>query len=133
MDIDNITSSVGYCGLICELCHLSDKCDGCRSNKNCCGRHLSESGCYQYNCCIDKKINGCWECEDSPCDMDMFSNTHDIRLRAFICCAREEGIKKLVEYVVKNQENGILYGHNKDYDNLENEEVVLKLLRTGKK
>jgi len=63
----------------------------------------------------------------------MFSNSHDIRLRAFARCAKEEGLEKLAEYVLRNQQNGILYGHNKDYDNLGSEEAVLKLLRTGQK
>ena len=63
----------------------------------------------------------------------MFSNTHDIRLRAFVRCIKEEGAEKLAEYLIRNQGNGILYGHNKDYDNLKNEEIVLKLLRTGQK
>ena len=63
----------------------------------------------------------------------MFSNTHDIRLRAFVRCIKEEGATKLSEYLIRNQQNGIFYGHNKDYDNLENEEIVLKLLRTGQK
>ena len=133
MDINEVSESIGYCGLVCKLCHLADKCDGCKSNKNCCGKHLSEKGCYQYNCCLDKNINGCWECEDFPCDEDMFSNTHDIRLRAFVRCIKEEGAEKLAEYLIRNQGNGILYGHNKDYDNLENEESVLKLLRIGQK
>jgi hypothetical protein len=133
MDINVVSNSIGYCGLICKLCHLADKCDGCKSDKNCCGRHLSEIGCYQYNCCVDKKINGCWECEDFPCGEDMFSDSHDIRLHAFVRCAKEEGIEKLAEYVLVNQEKGIKYGHQKDYDGLNSEEEVLKLLKTGEK
>jgi hypothetical protein len=63
----------------------------------------------------------------------MFSNTHDTRLRAFVRCIKEEGTTKLAEYLIINQQNDILYGHNKDYDNLKNEEIVLKLLRTGQR
>jgi hypothetical protein len=63
----------------------------------------------------------------------MFSDSHDIRLRAFVRCAKEEGVEKLAEYVLKNQQNGICYGHQRDYDGLGSEEAVLKLLRTGKK
>jgi hypothetical protein len=63
----------------------------------------------------------------------MFSNSHDIRLRAFVRCAKEEGVGKLAEYVLVNQQKGILYGHQKDYDGLASEETVLSLLRTGKK
>lgn len=133
MLVKEVSESIGYCGLVCKYCHLSDRCSGCKSENNCCGRHLSAGGCYQYNCCVSKGINGCWECSDSPCDRDMFSHNHDIRLRAFIRCAREEGIERLAEYVVTNQKNGIMYGYQKDYDGLESEEAVLRLLRTGKK
>lgn len=133
MDTSEVSNSIGFCGLVCKLCHLADKCDGCKSDHNCCGRHLSESGCYQYNCCVEKNLNGCWECKDFPCGKDMFSDSHDIRLRAFVRCAKEEGIEKLAEYIIINQQNGILYGYNKDYDNLGSEDIVLKLLRTGQK
>jgi hypothetical protein len=133
VDIKEISKNIAYCGLVCSFCHLSDKCDGCKSDKNCCGKHLREEGCYQYNCCVEKEINGCWECGDFPCGEDMFSDSHDIRLQAFVRCAKEEGIEKLAEYVIRNQQNGILYGHNKDYDNLGSEENVMHLLKTGQK
>ena len=37
----------------------------------------------------------------------------------------------LAKYVLINQQKGILYGYQKDYDGLASEEMVLKLLRTG--
>lgn len=37
---------------------------------------------------------------------------------------RKKGTTKFAEYLIRNNQNGILYGHNKDYDNLENEEMV---------
>ena len=132
LTVDEIAASIGYCGLVCKLCHLSDKCSGCKSEHNCCGRHLSGSGCYQYNCCVNKGIEGCWECEDFPCAEDMFSDSHDVRLRAFIRCAKEEGIEQLAEYVLVNSQKGIRYGHKKDYDGLGSEEAVLSLLRSNK-
>ena len=131
MSIQAVIDSIGYCGLVCKLCHLANECDGCKSSNNCCGKHLSETGCFQYNCCVSKGISGCWECNDFPCDEDMFSDSHDVRLRAFVRCAKEDGIAKLAEYIVTNQQKGIMYGHNKDYDNLDSEETVLRLLRTG--
>jgi len=128
-----VAKNIGYCGLVCSFCHLKDACDGCKSGKNCCGRYLSEDGCYQYNCCVEKGLEGCWECDDFCCGKEMFSESHDIRLRAFVRCAKEEGVEKLAEYVLRNQQKGIKYGHNKDYDGLGSEEVVLKFLRTGQK
>lgn len=130
--VEEVAENIGYCGLICAFCHEADQCGGCKSRANCCGRHLSEKGCYQYTCCLSKGINGCWECETAPCENDMFSKDHDIRNRAFIKCAKEEGIRKLAEYVCQNQMNGIRYGWNKDYDNLGSEDAVLDLLHKGR-
>jgi hypothetical protein len=131
MDVKEIVKNMGYCGLVCSLCHEADHCDGCKSENNCCGRHLSEEGCYHYKCCVNKGINGCWECEEGPCEKDMFSEHHDIRNRTFVKVARMEGIEKLAEYVLKNQMDGIHYGWNRDYDNLNSEEEVIDLLHNG--
>lgn len=131
VNVKELVKKIGYCGLVCSLCHESEQCAGCKSNNNCCGRHLSDQGCYQYDCSIKKGVNGCWECEQGPCDKDMFSENHDIRNRAFIKVARNEGVEILAEYVLKNQQNGILYGWKKDYDNLGEESAVIDLLHNG--
>lgn len=131
MNSKHIAQGIGYCGLICALCHEVDTCAGCKSDNNCCGRHVSSEGCFQFNCCVKKGINGCWECTDGPCERDMFSEHHDVRNRTFVKVAKEEGIEKLAEYVVENQKKGILYGWNKHYDNLGCEEAVVDLLHNG--
>ena len=131
MNIKEIANSIGYCGLICQFCHEADHCEGCKSNHNCCGRYLSEQGCFQYNCCINKGINGCWECSEGPCTEDMFNAHHDMRNRTFVKVAKAEGIDKLAQYVLENQNSGILYGWQKDYDNLESEEAIIDLLHNG--
>ena len=113
------------------MCHEVDKCAGCKSENNCCGRHLSKEGCFQYNCCVGKDLNGCWECDDGPCDKDMFSEDHDVRNRTFVKVAKNEGIEILAEYILKNEDDGISYGWNKNYDNLENEYAVMDLLHNG--
>lgn len=64
-------------------------------------------------------------------NLQKFNYQHDIRNRTFIKCAKQDGIEKLAEYVLKNQENGIIYGWNKDYDNLDSEEAVLGILYNG--
>lgn len=133
MNVKEVVSNVGYCGLICSLCHESDHCNGCKSNHNCCGRHLNKEGCFQYRCCAEKNIDGCWQCEIAPCTLDMFSEHHDIRNRVFIKIAKAEGIEKLVEYVLTNHKLGVQYGWNKDYDNLKSEEEVISLLHKSRK
>lgn len=61
----------------------------------------------------------------------MFSDTHNLRIRAFVRCIKEEGKDKLIDYIIENDKKGIKYGYRKDYDLKNSEEEVLKLLRTG--
>ncbi|HBF39637.1 MAG TPA: hypothetical protein DDW50_20265 [Firmicutes bacterium] len=134
MTVEEIALSIGYCGLVCKMCGL---CAGCKSENNCCEKQRSPEGCYHYHCCIQKGLNGCWECGEFPCDQDMFSVDKDIRLKAFVRCAREDGVGMLAEYLKRNAGNGMEYhignGLRGDYDGLTSEAEVLRLLRTGKK
>ena len=137
MNVEQIKNSIAYCGLICFLCSFDGSCD-CKKDNHC-GKKASPEGCFQYNCCIEKGLNGCWECSNAPCDKDMFSpiEAKQIsarrKLRAFIACIKEDGIEKFFQYIVNNTEKGIVYHRNGvygDYD-LETEEKILCLLRTG--
>lgn len=126
--ISQIADSIAYCGLVCKLCHFADNCDGCRSENNCCGLRNTAEGCYQYNCCTEKGIDGCWECDIAPCNKEMFSESHDVRLRAFIQYIKANGKDKLAERLYFNMQNGIYYGHGKDYDGLGSIDAVIKKL-----
>ncbi len=131
MTADRIRDSISYCGLICCLCSTDGSCS-CKSNNHC-GKKSSPEGCYQYTCCTEKGLNGCWECEDFSCDKDMFNEEH-LRLITFVKCIKEDGIQKFAEYILRNYENGVAYhknGHTGDYD-LDSEEQILQLLRYGK-
>ena len=121
-------NSVAYCGLICSFCSTDGRCS-CKTDNHC-GKRLSSEGCYQYNCCTSKGINGCWECADSPCGKDMLA-IDKIKMRAFVRCIKEEGIHKFIEYLEQNEKDGIVYhrtGVIGDYD-LSSESDVLNLLR----
>ena len=130
MDKEKIIESIAYCGLICNLCHLADECEGCRSENNKCGKHLSEAGCFQRSCCIKKKIDGCWDCDEFPCDKDMYSDRHDPKVKAFARCIREDGIEQFAEFVIKNSKEGLYIRLQGDYD-FKTESEVLTLLRNG--
>lgn len=139
MNIEQIANSVAYCGLICSLCRDDVECN-CKTDNHC-GKRLSKEGCFQFDCCVRKGINGCWECSEAPCDKDMFSPNKTERissrtkLRAFITCIKEDGIDNFAKYISNNAKNGIIYHRNGiygDYD-LKTEEDILQLLRTGEK
>jgi hypothetical protein len=130
---DELARTIAPCGLICGLCGEAPNCKGCRDDGGC----ARAAECFQRKCCSDKEIKGCWKCADFPCGKDMFSPERDVRLQAFVRCAKEDGLKSLAAYVLRNQENGVLYhkdkrNHTGDYDGLGSEEAVLKLLREGK-
>ena len=123
--------SIAYCGLICDLCTSNGTCN-CKSENNC-GKRLSPQGCYQYTCCTEKGINGCWECKESPCGVDMLA-PNMIKIRAFVKCIKEDGIDKFISYIQENKKRGIVYhrtGVIGDYD-LATEDAVLLLLRRTK-
>ncbi len=125
-----ISERVAYCGLVCGLCDPCGNCS-CKSSNHCGKQQI---GCYQFNCCTAKGIDGCWECGDAPCGIDMLA-PNKIKLRAFIRYIKEVGLEEFYQILGKNQQNGILYhrsGILGDYD-LESEEAVLKLLRQSNK
>lgn len=128
--VSQIANSIACCGLVCGLCHLADHCDGCKNEKNCCGCRTNAEGCYQYACCKEKGIDGCWKCEIGPCDKGMFSENHDIRNRAFIKYSKENGKDKLAERLYSNMQKGIYYGYGKDYDGLGSVEAVIAKLES---
>jgi hypothetical protein len=125
------SDSIAYCGLICDFCDENAGCS-CKSENNC-GKRLSKEGCYQYTCCTEKKISGCWECADFPCGKDMMA-IHRIKNRAFVKCIKEDGLERFIGYLKTNKENGVVYhrtGVIGDYD-LTTEDEVLEMLRFGK-
>lgn len=129
---DRITAEyeTGYCGLACGFCQPDGSCR-CKA-ENHCGKRLSPQGCHQYDCCVEKGLNGCWECEQAPCGIDMLA-PDKIKLRAFIRCIREDGLAQFAQYLQTNERNGVVYHRNGitgDYD-LESEERILQLLRAG--
>lgn len=130
---NEIAVTIAPCGLICGLCGEYSHCKGCRDDSGC----ERAAVCYQRKCCAEKGLKGCWKCPDFPCGQDMFSPEHDIRLKAFVHCAKEDGLKSLAGYILRNQVHGILYhrdkqNHTGDYDGLSHEDEVLELLRKGK-
>lgn len=127
INVEEIRESIAFCGLVCKLCNegVSGLCKGCRQKHDQCSIKV---------CCHGKNLDGCWECKEFPCEEGMFMNS---KIKAFIQCAKDEGLNKLAEYLKKNNDNGIYY-HNKDdsqgdYDNLDDLDKVLCLLKKGSK
>ena len=118
---------IGYCGLACVLCGYDDNCLGCKA------RIAAGHDCSAGKCAVDMNASGCHACpEYDTCQEGM---PHGKRSRVFNRYAREFGEQELIYHLRVNYENGITY-HTPDkspgdYDKLETEEEIYRLLRYG--
>ena len=124
-----LAESVAYCGLICRLCFLADKCDGCKTDINLCEKNCSDEGCFNRNCCEAKGIKGCYECSELySCTQGIFSLGDMSKIKAFSICIHEDGMEFFINSVVSNMKKGLSVEKGKDYDGKKIDEV-LKMLR----
>ncbi len=129
IDQSELTKSVAFCGLICRLCFMADKCDGCKTDNNLCEKNCSDEGCFNRSCCESKGLKGCYECaEIYACTRGIFSLGDMSKIKAFSICIREDGIESFASSVVANIKKGISVEKGKDYDGKSIDEV-LKMLR----
>ena len=127
-----LSDSIAYCGLICKLCFLANKCSGCKTKCNICDNNLSDAGCYQKECCTKREISGCWECKElSKCNKGMYSPKNSEKVKAFALYIQKNNKDKFIEAILKNINNGFNIKKGKDYDNLDIK-TIHKLLDTGK-
>ena len=123
----DINKKIGSCGLACMLCSekLKGNCEGCMTTK--------ATDCSIKSCCIRLGLIGCYECDEFPCEKDMFRNK---RVSAFVKCAKDLGVENLVTHLQRNTEDGIKYhtedGAKGDYDILENEDDIINLIKRGR-
>ena len=111
-DTDNqagteLTSTVAYCGLVCGVCRnaVEKRCAGCRNgggNKN----------CYQKKCCVEKGLDGCWQCEEFPCDNGFFADSN--KMWRGLCvgsaqCIQDYGLEGYVDRMVSRLGNDVDY------------------------
>lgn len=118
---------LAYCGLACILCSERGNCLGCKSGG--CKEH---EWCKNYNCCREKGINGCWECDEFPCNEGMLKK---MKIRAFARFAKEYGEAELIRCLLRNKSNGIVYHyegqHVGEYDQCENENEIIQMILNG--
>jgi len=129
MDRQALVDSIAYCGLVCGMCHLRAECDFCKNTASLCDR---APVCYQRNCCLERGLQGCWECPDFPCGQDMHGPPYDLKIRAYVSFIQAEGTETLIDCLLRNEAAGIHYGEGRDYDGLAGEDDVIRLLRTGR-
>ncbi len=125
MNNGEILDTVAFCGLVCSLDSCFENCDGCKLGSGC-----GEKECIHRKCCIERQIDGCWECDDFPCNKGFFFDDEKSKGQ-FIGCIKyikKFGLQKLVDRIRENQDRGIKYGLGGDYADKSVAEV-LNLLR----
>lgn len=128
MNEKDVRNNLGYCGKACALCINAWFCKGCKSNDPVLARHMQKEGCFQQYCCKQKGIEGCWDCDDAPCDKDVFAKDEAAIYRVGIRCAKYGGPEELAGKVFLNQVHGICYPLA--YFSCENEETAKQMLDT---
>ncbi len=122
------SGGIAYCGLACCLCSRGGTCPGCQAGG--CDIH---AWCKNYNCCREQGLNGCWECDRFPCQGGMLDK---LRVRAFARFAGEYGTDRLIDYLLRNETDHIIYHYEGqlvgDYDKAESEEEVLQMILQGR-
>lgn len=110
------------------MCSKNETCVGCK-NRGC---RLVDS-CKNFNCCTEKGLAGCWECNEFPCPDSVLDS---VRIRAFVRFIREYGEDTLMDCLEKNERKGIIYHYEGeltgDYDRLSTEDEVIALISNGK-
>lgn len=122
-----VNQKIGSCGLACILCSakMKGECFGCSNDK--------AETCKIKACCVEKNIEGCYECENFPCESSMFNN---LRLKTFVKCARDKGVSTLISCLERNSKANIIYhttdGSKGDYDVLTSEDDIMDLILNGR-
>jgi len=67
----NAMDEIGYCGLDCTVCvHARKNRDACAG----CHQGGGAEDCYQRKCCEERSLDGCWECDEFPCNNGFFAD-----------------------------------------------------------
>lgn len=118
---------VAFCGLACCVCSENQNCTGCR-REGCQNNEI----CKNYHCCKSKGLEGCWACDDFPCDSAMFRTP---RVRAFAKYIAENGSQKLLRALKNNEEHGVIYHYDGqltgDYDLFSDEKEIIQFMKQG--
>lgn len=126
---------LAYCGLVCAVCSENENCPGCRK-EGC----KDKEWCKNFICARQKHINGCWECEDFPCNAENEADPYSamtnmlgkLRIRTFARFIRQYGEEKLLECLGANEKAGIMYHYpgelEGDYDKPKTENEIIELI-----
>ena len=118
---------LGRCGLACCLCKENEHCNGCMSDQ-CPDREW----CLNRKCAVEKNIGHCYECTEE-CRKGLLGK---IKPYGFTLFVKRYGLEELLDCLVRNEENGVVYhreGIIGDYDDFDDVEKLIEFIRTGER
>ena len=112
MENQELIRTVAPCGIVCGVCKNATpekgSCVGCKNG----GGAASE--CYHVQCCAQKQLNGCWECDAFPCDKGFFEDSDDPAFRGIcigsVMAVQELGLENYADRVVARMGQIVEYG-----------------------
>jgi len=100
---EELVKTVGYCGLVCGVCRKACQPD-CRNGGG-------YEDCYQRKCCIKNGFDGCWQCENFPCDRGLFADEVWKGLCiGSVMCIKDKGTANYVDLLVSKLGKVVEYG-----------------------
>ena len=118
---------IARCGLACCLCSENEMCSGCDS-----GDCPDKDWCENRTCSLERDMKHCFECEEN-CRRGLLSK---IKPYAFTLFAKKYGEEALLDCLERNERNGVIYhrqGITGDYDDFEDIEMLMELIKTGRR
>lgn len=118
---------IARCGLACCLCSENENCSGCDS-----GACPDKDWCENRTCSLERGLKHCFECEED-CRRGLLSK---IKPYAFTLFAKKYGEEMLLDCLERNERNGVIYhrqGITGDYDDFEDIEMLMELIKTGRR
>ena len=105
-----LVQTVAPCGLVCALCANSTpekgSCLGCSNGGG-------PDKCHQRDCCSEKALSGCWDCNGFPCNEGFFAEI-DEAWRGLcvgsVQCIKEHGLQGYVDRLMTKHGRFVEYG-----------------------
>jgi len=120
---------VAYCGLSCNHCFLGEWCGSCRTEYNVCSYATiyEDKKCPNAVCCIEKNIDGCYECSElEECTKGFYKADNDGAAAA----------KAQAMFIRKYEKKAFLKVHDKlheRFDFAKTQEILGQDMREGLK
>jgi len=103
----NDAPEVAYCGLVCSpVCsHALEGCVGC-------GAGGGAENCAKRACCLERRLEGCWQCADFPCAEGAYGDDAWRGLNVgCVQLAKEMGAKPCGKLISARLGKGFDYGY----------------------